>query len=124
MNALRSTGFYGHIPPRAVSTASAVGRRVGGTALEGTDSSSRQEDQHCQPELSKIVDMLKEQKQLINSVVETQKELEKTVELIKSEVAGVKKEMSGLSFSLIEDKSHKKETKLPKPVTVSGFFVR
>ena len=78
-----------------------------------------------QPGLSKIIDMLNEQKQLINSVVTTHKELEKTVDVIKSEV---KKEMSGLSVSL-EDISYKsgatnKGNRLPKPVTVSGSFVR
>jgi len=68
--------------------------------------------------------LIKEQKQLINSVVQTQKELEKTVNLIKSVVAGVKKEVSGLSVSL-EDISHNngttnKPNKLPKPVMVSS----
>jgi len=119
------TGFYGRIPPRVVSTA--VGGRGG-----GSNSSLNEQDDQSQtrplPGLSKIVDMLNEQKQLINSVVQTQKELEKTVDLIKSEVAGVKKEMSGLSVSL-KDISHKngatnKTNKLPKPVTVSGSFVR
>ena len=44
----------------------------------GTDSSHRQDDQYRQPELLKIVDMVKEQKQLVYSVIETQKKLEKT----------------------------------------------
>ena len=44
----------------------------------GTDSSYRQDDQYRQPELSKIVDMVEKQKQLVDSVIETQKELEKT----------------------------------------------
>ena len=120
MNTVQSTGFYGCIPPRGVSTNSVVGRPVGGTS---GGASYRPSDQNHQPELLKILEMLKEQKQLINSVVETQKELEKNVESIKSEVAAVKKEMSDLSVSLMEDNSHKKETKLPKPVTVSGFLL-
>ena len=122
MNTVQSTDFYGCIPPRGVSTNSVVGRPVGGTS-GGASYRPNASDQNHQPELLKILEMLKEQKQLINSVVETQKELEKNVESIKSEVAGVKKEMSDLSVSLKEDNSHKKETKLPKPVTVSGFLL-
>ena len=52
---------------------SVVVRHVG-----GTDSSHRQDDQYRQPELVKIVDMVKESKQLVDSVIETQKKLEKT----------------------------------------------
>ena len=44
----------------------------------GTDSSYRQDDQYRQPELLKIVDMVKEQKQLVDSVIENQKKREKT----------------------------------------------
>lgn len=123
MSTSQATGFFGRIPSHVVSTV--VGGRAGGaTSLDG------QGDQF-QPGLSKIVDMLNEQKQLINSVAKTQKELEKTVDMIKSEVAEVKKEMSGVSVSL-EDISHNsltsgatnKANKLPKPVTVSDSFVR
>jgi len=94
----------------------------------GANSSLNEQDDQRQtrpqPGLSKIIDMLNKQKQPINSVVPTQKELEKTVNLL----AGVKKEMSGLSV-LLEDISHNygatnKTNRLPKPVMVSGSFVR
>ena len=67
--------------------------------------------------------MLKEQKQLINSVMEAQKEIEKIVDSIKLEVAEVKNRLA-----VSEDISHNnaaanKSSKLPKPVTVSGSFV-
>lgn len=124
MSTSQATGFFGRTPSRVVSTV--VGGRVG-----GANSSLDGQGEQPQPGLStKIIDMLNEQKQLINSVIKTQKELEQTVDVIKSEVAEVKKDMSGLSVSL-EDISHNstsgttnKTNKLPKPVTVSGSFVR
>ena len=117
-NSRVTTGFYGRTP---VSTAA---RGPPGGASSSFDGHDDQLQQRSQTGLSKIVDMLNEQKQLINSVVKAQKEIEKTVDAIKLEVAEVKNE---LAVSL-EDISHNnaaanKSSILPKPVTVSCFFV-
>ena len=115
----RKTGFNGSVP----RTGSHRGP-LGDLPNNHRQTSNDIDD----PLLPKVqVAMLQEQKQMIDSIVNSQKELGNSVALMKSQVSKVNEEVSDLSaicndlVSQNKISDAKKSEKLPKPLTVRSI---
>lgn len=116
----RKTGFYGSVP-RTGSHRGPLGDLPNNHRQTSNDIAADD------PLLPKVVAMLQEQKQMIDSIVNSQKELGNSVALMKSQVSKVNEEVSDLSaicndlVSQNKISDAKKSKKLPKPLTVRSI---